>query len=113
VLDRITKGIMPNNRTDAVTLLHDIDYLRFSGLQRSDVLDDRAIAAADYSLPGMVTKAGLTLRKFSGLNFDTPVDGLTAQQTRTLGEKLFAYVKLNPKYNAMFRKYGLNPFTYS
>ena len=61
---------LPVNKTDFVTMLHDIQYMQYAGIDNVDDIDDLAIAHADYDLPGIATKIGLTLRKLLKWKFN-------------------------------------------
>lgn len=110
---RLSNKVMPVNRNDALTLLHDIDYFRFSGdpgkINRSDM---QAITSSDYSLSGLAIKVGLLARIASQMDFSKPPEGYTTKQTNVLGEKLFVYVKHHPSYSKMFKDYGIDLNTY-
>lgn len=110
-MEKISQGVLPSNKTDFVTMLHDIDYLRNAG-QNADEADDIAIANSDNSLPGMATKIGLNGRKALGLTFNNNIEGLTYRQTRQLGERLLTHVKTHDPYKKLFDKYSINPNDY-
>jgi len=95
VVRRIFRGDMPVNYQDAVTLLHDVDYMSHMS---PDVADDKAISLSDYSLSGIVTKMGLTIRKALGLRFNAP---------SYIGKVLKMYLRIDPKYKQMLTEYGL------
>jgi len=100
--------VMPQNRTDAYTMLHDIDYLRFCGIDKLiNQADARAIQGADTSPAGVATKIGLSIRNYFGLDFSQPLPGLTTQETRLAGHNLFNLVASDPLYRARFKQLGV------
>jgi len=100
---------MPRNATDAVTMLHDIDYLRFAENRVLTILaDEKAIANAQFDLPGIATKIGLTIRKTLFPNsFNKRINGMTVTQTRQLGEYLLARVRKDSRFVKTFEKFGV------
>lgn len=113
VITKILGSVMPRNKTDFVTMLHDIDYLRNAGLRKgADLADELAIRNADYSSPGIATKVGLTVRKALGLNFNKAMSGYTDEQTRKLGALLMNHVFVTPPYKGLFDIYGIKKSDY-
>lgn len=55
-------NVKPNNKTDAATMMHDVDYMIAKDAKQAFLADVRAIANSDNSLAGLATKAGLVLR---------------------------------------------------
>jgi len=105
IVTRILNGVMPTNKTDAITMLHDIDYLSYAGMPRMiDRADTRAILNTPNDLPGVITKFGLTLRQLTQLNFATPLPGLSTHQTREIGQLLYEYVREDPAYQQKFKE---------
>ncbi len=92
---RILRGDLPNNYQDAVTLIHDIDYMSYMS---ADEADDRAITRSDASIAGLVTRTGLGIRKVLGLKFNAP---------SYIGNILRRYVRLHPLYSKNLQSYGL------
>jgi len=104
---------MPRNKTDFITMLHDIDYLRNAGLkQGANLADDLAIYNSDLSMPGLATKIGLIVRKGLGLNFNKAMDGYTEEQTRKLGVLLMNHVMTTNPYSGLFNIYGVKRSDY-
>lgn len=93
--------VQPNNRTDAATLMHDVDYMIANNNNQALIADLKAIKRADQDLPGFVTKWGLALRslllpsKFYG--------GDSA-----LGLKLKNYIKNNKEYQKTFKNLNMD-----
>lgn len=113
VITKILNKVMPRNKTDFVTMLHDIDYLRNAGLVTGASLADYvAIYNADYSLPGIATKLGLTIRNAFGFNFNKNIDGYTDEQTRKIGVMLMHYVMNTYPYAGLFAIYGVRMSDY-
>lgn len=113
VITKILSKVMPRNKTDFVTMLHDIDYLRNAGLVKgASLADELAIHNSDYSLPGIATKIGLTIRNTFGFNFNKPIDGYTDEQTRKIGVMLMHYVMNTFPYASLFRFYGVRMSDY-
>ncbi len=92
-------------------MLHDIQYLQYSGIKNVDEIDDLAIKLSDYDLPGIATKIGLTLRKALGLTFNKH-KRLSDPDARILGSELMNFVKTNPIYAQLFQKYNIDPRLY-
>jgi hypothetical protein len=100
---------LPVNATDAVTMLHDIDYLRFA---ENDILtqmaDRKAISNAGFDLPGIATKIGLTIRKnFFNESFNKRLPGKTVQETHQIGQDLLEAVRQNPKFVKRFKDFNV------
>ncbi len=93
---RIYNGDLPVNYTDAVTLLHDLHYMSYKDINQAD---DQAIALADYSLVGLATKLGLSVRKLLNLKLNTP--------NYELSQVLKSYLLSHPKYKSMLKLYKL------
>lgn len=96
IVTRLYNNILPVNRNDAVTLLHDLDYI--STLDPI-IADDKAISELDYTISGIAGKLGLTLRKYTGVKFNQPLD---------IYPVLKQYVKKHPQYALLFKHYKLN-----
>lgn len=92
---------MPSNRTDAFTLIHDVDYMMATSSRQAAEADDRAIKGADYSGAGIATKVGLTIRKNFFKNQFWGGDP-------KLGKILKEHVKHDPAYIARFGALGLS-----
>ncbi len=108
-MERIQQHVLPNNKTDAVTMLHDIDYLRYAGnknqLYKSDL---RAIIKSDNTLPGIVTKLGLGTKLLLGLDsFHKTPQNITDQQARDIGNHLFDAVVNDEGYVRIFNRFGV------
>jgi hypothetical protein len=90
-------------------MLHDIDYLRFAeDNELTQIADEKAIRNADFTLPGIVTKLGLTIRKiFLNNSFNKRLSGMSVEQTQQLGEYLLQKVRNDPQYQATFRKFDV------
>jgi len=99
---------MPQNPTDAVTMLHDIDYLRFSGQPALvDSSDRRAISNSKFDLAGLATKVGLNARLVTQLDFAKPLLGISHEETRLIGQELFNIVRSDPQYRQLFRQWNI------
>ncbi len=106
IFNNIGNLVMPRNKTDAVTLMHDIDYV-LTGKPGNVISEYKAIKAdynawknADYSLAGIATQLGLGLRS----GYSLPFHGSDNEQ---LGYKLKQFVKQSPSYMRKFEEYGL------
>lgn len=106
VISRVLRGDMPVSRTDAIAMLHDIDYLRYAGVRDINKYDDIAINRAGRDLESQVLVAGLTARKMIGIRFDGNNGNIGEQ--RIAGYNLHNYVVDNDEYRKMFQAYGLN-----
>jgi len=70
VITRILNHVFPTDYNDALTLIHDIEYLMYS--KRPEIIarsDQTAINQATNNLHGMVIKIGLSIRKGLDLPF--------------------------------------------
>jgi hypothetical protein len=97
---------MPRNKTDAVTLMHDVDYA-LTGKPRTTKADLKALEAdikaiqnADNTLPGLVTQVGLTLRSMMNLPFH-------GSDNTELASKMKQTIKQDPYYQKRFKELGL------
>lgn len=104
--------VLPTNKTDFVTMLHDIEYLQNAG-NNALSSDLRAIKNSDYSIPGLATKAGLGIRSALGLEFNKPIPGYNAKQTNAIGDLLMTKVVTEQPYRQLFKQYGINPYEYT
>jgi len=59
IATRLLNGLLPANKTDFVTLLHDIEYSVKTNPMQADL---RAIRKSEWDIPGIATKIGLTMR---------------------------------------------------
>jgi hypothetical protein len=109
VVQRILNGVLPNNKTDAVTMLHDIDYLKYNGdMRKSQYADALAIMKSDWSLPGLITKFGLSTRSlYFPDQFIGPLGNYSQEDTSDIGYRLERYVRNTPKYADILNKYGI------
>ncbi len=102
IISRIADGVMPNNKTDAATLMHDIDYMLATNKKESILADISAIKRSDKLTPeGLATTIGLTSRSLL-----TPQ--LFYGGNPLYGDVLKQYVKLDPQYQQKFKEYGLS-----
>lgn len=67
MISNILNRVKPKNKTDLVTLFHDIAYLHNHD---SDAADYKAIRDSDNSWQGLATKVGLLGRTLSGIRFN-------------------------------------------
>lgn len=113
IVSKIKNGVLPNNKTDFITMLHDISYLQHA--EDGSLVDDyKAIIHSDFSLPGLVTKAGM-IGKHLGLasliNYNQRLDGKTVDETKFIGDVLAAYVTTEEPYKSQFLMYD-TPLSY-
>lgn len=102
---------MPSSYTDALALIHDVDYLRYSGLPEYEIRSDtKAIDNAGFlDLQGLSMKLGLGIKQLLELQgFNPTLQGYTDSQTRSVGWQLHQYLASDPKYVKMFKDYGLS-----
>lgn len=105
----MTEGVLPVNKTDFVTMLHDIQYLQHAN--KDALIDDvKAIKNSDNSLAGIATKVGLLTRIYTGFAFNT-TDYDTAE-AKQVGDALMTRVKYDEPYRDLWEKYGVNKFEY-
>lgn len=90
IVTRLLNLSLPANKTDFVTMLHDIDYMSTATPLSSDI---RAIRNSDYSLPGLATKMGLITR--SALDA-LPGVNLKFNQPSNVSRNLMMYVLTSP-----------------
>lgn len=106
VVTRILNNDIISNKTDFVTLLHDIEYMGGVKPYRSDM---RAIRNSDWSLPGIATKLGLGSR----IILDA-IPGISVKfnEDKGLSMVLMDYLLNSAYYAPMFKKYEINPMNY-
>ncbi len=106
IVTRILNHDIPKNKTDFVTMLHDIEYMGGTNPRQSDI---RAVVNSDWSLPGIATKIGLSTRmvidSLPGVNLKFNVD-------KGLSLPLMQYVMLEPTYARLFQQYNISPMQY-
>ncbi len=95
IVARIYNGVRPINYNDAVTMIHDIDYLSSKSLDQSD---DEAIGRLQNNIVGIVAKIGLTMRKVLGLNMGAP---------HYIEPVIRSYIRRDPKYALLFKAYNI------
>lgn len=91
---------MPKSRTDAVALMHDVDYMIDGSAWESMKSDMKAIRDSDFSLEGLTMKAGLAYRSIFLRNWFYGGDPEE-------GEELKQIVKNDPGYRSVFKQFGL------
>lgn len=101
IYQRVMDKVLPNNRTDAVTLMHDVDYMLATNSAMADKADADAIKNSDWSRAGLATKLGLTIRR----NFfkNSFYGGSTS-----VGYYLKYHIKDEPVYVQRFAELGLS-----
>lgn len=109
IVSRINNNTLPTSRTDFLALLHDIQYLQFTG----DIpvySDSLAIENAGYDLEGLIMKTGLSVKKALGNLYKntSPLEGLSEAQTRQLGDSLMQKVLTDPIYSKHFDTYRID-----
>lgn len=102
VATNIYNNVKPTNKTDAVTMLHDIDYIRFAGSPKHvDQADYYAIQNSDNSAAGIATKVGLAFRTEMQLRFAN-----NGSIVRSIGNHLLT--KVEKDYSDVFERYGIS-----
>lgn len=95
----------PADRNDAVTLIHDIEYLLYSGNpDMTAKSDELAIRESSEGWEGTLIKAGLGVRLAMDLDFNpvkTPYD-------HQLGQYLKNYVQTNDGWVDVLKPYQLS-----
>lgn len=112
IVSKLQQHILPRNKTDFATMLHDVDYL----INNSDnpiVSDFNSMLNSDWTIPGLVTKFGLGVKATSSAlygtpSFNNPLSGKTAKETRDIGLKLKDYISNDRKYSKLFQQYGID-----
>ncbi len=99
---------MPVNYNDALTLIHDIDYLRFAGFPNLiNAADDTAIVNSQWNASGLAIKYGLTLKRLFDLtSFSSNKTNLTNRQLRIVGQHLMDKIREEP-YRSRFKELGV------
>lgn len=106
IVTRLLNENMPANKTDFVTMLHDIEYLGKTNPLLSDL---RAIRNADWTLPGLATKLGLGTR----IALDAlPGFNIKFNANKGLSYTLMFYLLEHPVYSKLFQEYNINPMQY-
>ncbi len=101
VVSRVLDKIQPNNRTDAATLIHDVDYMIASNNSDALKADLMAMKNSDLDVAGAVTRWGLFLRS---LLLPSKFYGGDKQ----VGLKLKQYIKNDTTYKQTFDKLGMS-----
>lgn len=101
IVSNILNKVKPSNRTDAVTLKHDIDYMLATNRHEAFAADYRAVMQADNDLPGIATKIGLTGRS---LFLPTFFYGGDVEK----GKQLKQIVKTDPYWRKVFNEYQVD-----
>lgn len=96
----IVNKVLPVNKTDAITLMHDVDYMIAQTKEEALVADLKAVAQTPYDLPGILTKIGLTVRS---LYLPNNFYGGNPQ----VGKELKHIVKTHPFWQNIFSKLNL------
>jgi len=114
VVERLRNSVMPNNKNDFATLLHDIDYLRTAGRKEKQLMADfRAIKNGEpLTARGALTLLGLGSREAIGLTFNKAIPGYSEEETRDIGNKTWEWLKQNAQYADLFEKYGVDSNEY-
>lgn len=107
VFDRITSESKPVSRADAIALIHDIDYLiATNSSTRTSQADKHAMSQADFDLPGVVLTAGLGIRNYLDLPFNTTAPNEAFRKV-VQGEQLKEYVQNDPLWTDLLDDYDL------
>lgn len=106
IYSRINSGVLPRNRTDFITMLHDIEYLIAIGDKQTVEADNRAINNLDSFGMGLIAKIGLLGRKHLNLPFNTSL------ANKHLGLSLMDKVKEESNYKSLWKLYDVDPNLY-
>jgi len=99
---------LPTSKTDALALLHDVQYLQAHGNSvKTYIADWKAINQAPWDLQGLAMKTGLFARSYFDLPFNTKATTLKEESVR-VGDLLMERLKTDPKYTNIFRKYNID-----
>ncbi len=102
IVQRITDHVLPNNKTDAATLMHDVDYMIATSNNQSIKADYDAIKRADWkTLQGLLTTTGLVMRSQN-------LPNMFYGGNEVIGHVLKHYVKNEPIYQETFKQFGLD-----
>jgi hypothetical protein len=96
----IENYVKPINATDALAMVHDINYMLANDDSEATLADNIAIAGTKLTIPDSIMRFGLTLRKWGKLPFyggDTKI-GLY------LKNKLLT----DPNWRTIVEHYGIN-----
>jgi endonuclease III-like uncharacterized protein len=99
IVNNIINNVEPNNLTDLVTMMHDVDYMTDTTAWQSIKSDLKAIKNSDFSLQGLATKLGLTLRS---IIYPNNFYGGDVQ----IGQKLKSFVKNSVFWQSQFNRYN-------
>ncbi len=103
VINRVLDRVFPTDYDDAVTLVHDIEYLMYSdNKELIRKADTHAIEQATLDFHGLATRLGLTLGKLLDLNFyssDIPTN---------VGYALRDFVLNDPEWRDVINKYEVS-----
>lgn len=103
VVSNVLNRKFPKDYDDALTLIHDIEYLMYS--DRPDMIkasDERAIQLATTDLHGLSIKAGLTIRKTFDLDF------YSSEVPTRVGFLLRDFVTQDAEWNEILKAYNVS-----
>jgi len=108
VFERVINHELPTSKTDTLALVHDIEYMIGTSIPKElDRADNQAIANADYSISGMIMKAGLGIRKALQLKLANRDDLDETHEQQRLGLFLKNKVLSDPEYVYLLNLYGV------
>jgi len=101
----VLSGVKPTSKTDALALVHDINYLiATSNPDKMALADNIAINNAPYNTQGIAMKAGLTLRKWLHIKESEGADDPNFYINR--GYYLKSIIINNPYWREVFNDVG-------
>ncbi len=69
IIFNIENYVLPINQTDALAMVHDINYMLANTEDEARLSDDIAISGTQLTVPDAMMRFGLTLRKWGKLQF--------------------------------------------
>jgi len=108
VFSRVKNHDYPVNRSDFISLLHDIDYLIVTGDKKAElVADAAAIQRAELggTFLDLVVKYGLKIKQWLGFQPNKVSTNQEAAEKRRTGMLLLDYIMNNPDWVANLNRY--------
>ena len=101
IIHNVENYVLPFNKTDALALVHDINYMLASDEDEAVLADNIAISGTGLTVPDSIMRVGLTLRKWGKL----PFYGGDINTGLYLKHKLLN----DPKWATTIEYYGITP----
>lgn len=104
IASNVLNHVYPVNYNDAVSLIHDIDYLQAKTLRDLEAADTKMIKQLDSTALGLLGTAGITFRRAFGLDLLSK----NTDRANRVGDYLKGYIMSNENWVKNLQKYKLN-----